>query len=56
VGSSWEFADAVFGTMGGATTLLSTIKIREHGFSACVDTATMFARHFAAMRDERLIP
>ncbi len=56
VGSSWEFADAVFGTMGGATTLLSTIKIREHGFSACIDTAQMFARHFTAMQQARLLP
>ena len=56
VGSSWEFADAVFGTIGGATTLLSTIKIRQHGFASCIDTAAMFARQFAAMREERLLP
>jgi len=56
VGSSWEFADAVFGTSGGATTLLSTIKIREHGFAACIDTGRMFARQFAAMQTARLLP
>ena len=55
-GSSWDFADAVFGTIGGATTLLSTIKIREHGFAGCIDTGRMFARHFAAMREARLLP
>ncbi|MEZ5598958.1 MAG: NAD-dependent epimerase/dehydratase family protein [Pseudomonadales bacterium] len=56
VGSSWEFADAVLGTLGGATTLLSTIKLRQHGFADCIDTAEMFHKHFAAMRDARLIP
>lgn len=57
VGASWQFADAVFGYGGGArSTLLSTIKIREHGFHACVDSATMFARQFDAMRALRWLP
>ncbi|MFW6093365.1 MAG: SDR family oxidoreductase, partial [Pseudomonadota bacterium] len=56
IGSSWQFADAVFGYGGGATTLLSTIRIRELGFHACIDTARMFERHLRRLQAERVLP
>ncbi len=57
VGSSWQFADAVFGSGGGArSTLLSTIKIRQHGFIKCIDSAEMFDKHLSTMRKLRWIP
>jgi nucleoside-diphosphate-sugar epimerase len=49
--TSWEFADMIFASgshpaLGhGATTdsiLVSTIKARQHGFAACIDTEQMF--------------
>ena len=56
LGSSWQFADAVFGYAAAATTLLSTVKIRQHGFADCVDSSEMFARYFQRLRDERWLP
>ena len=57
VGASWQFADAVLGYGGQArSTLLSTIKLRQHGFAECIDTADMFAELFDAMRISRWLP
>lgn len=57
LGSSWQFADAVFGF--GATravTLLSTIRIRQLGFDRCVDTELMFRRQLAGLQARRVLP
>ena len=57
IGESWQFADAAFGYGGRArSTLLSTIKIRQFGFSECVDTEAMFARHLRVLQEERILP
>jgi nucleoside-diphosphate-sugar epimerase len=57
IGSSWQFADAVFGYgRGGATTLVSTIRIRQLGYSACLDTETMFRRQLRRLQAERVLP
>ncbi|MEZ5559853.1 MAG: SDR family oxidoreductase [Pseudomonadales bacterium] len=57
VGASWQFADAVFGFGGGApSTLLSTIKIRQHGFGRCVDTEDMFVRQLRSLQAQRILP
>lgn len=38
VGSSWQFADFAFSRTHSTASLLSTIKIRQAGFSDCIDT------------------
>jgi nucleoside-diphosphate-sugar epimerase len=55
-GGSWQFADAVFGLHGGRTTALSTIRIRQHGFGDCVDSAASLARCFDQLRLARVLP
>ncbi len=55
-GSSFDFADAVLGCAGGATTLLSTIKLRRAGFGECIDSLAMCEELLAEMADSRLIP
>jgi hypothetical protein len=59
VGQSFIYADLLLGA--GATTpqppsLVSTIKIRQAGFSACVDTEDMLRRLVATFQHERLFP
>ncbi len=60
LGSSWQFADAVFGYGAernpGAVTLLSTIRIRQLGFHACVDTEQMLCRQLAQLQANRILP
>jgi nucleoside-diphosphate-sugar epimerase len=57
VGSSWQFADAVFG-YGGAPpdTIVSTVKARRYGFHDCCDTNEMFERQLQHMQAQRLLP
>jgi nucleoside-diphosphate-sugar epimerase len=57
VGSSWQFADVVFGYgVNGAAFLVSTIRIRQLGFTACVDTETMFRHQLRRLQAERVLP
>lgn len=47
----------VFGYGGpGGTTLVSTIRIRQLGFSACVDTECMFRHQLRRLQAERVLP
>ena len=57
ISPNWQFADFVFGY--GASpkpAILSTIKIREAGFSDCIDTEKMFVGYMRELQDQRLIP
>ncbi|MYE81479.1 MAG: SDR family oxidoreductase [Gammaproteobacteria bacterium] len=56
VGSSWQFADAVFGLHGGQHTLLSTVKIRQAGFGDCIDTEVMLDGQLRRLQDLRILP
>ena len=56
IGSSWQFADAVFGLHGGQHTLLSTVRIRQAGFGDCVDTEVMLAGQLRRLQDLRILP
>lgn len=59
LGESHFYADALFGygqTKPASPALVSTIKLRQAGFSACVDTQTMFERLFAVLEVKRLLP
>jgi nucleoside-diphosphate-sugar epimerase len=53
--ASWPFADAILRLME-FDNITSTIKARQAGFNDCVDTEDMFARFFAQLRNEKIIP
>ncbi|MEU6040568.1 SDR family oxidoreductase [Actinomadura sp. NPDC047616] len=52
--ASWPFVDGWLGS--GADMVQSTIKIRQAGFGACVDTHVSFLENLATLRDLSLIP
>ena len=59
VGQSFLYADMLLGrTLSAAPplALLSTIKIRKHGFGDCVDTDEMFQRLIRSLQDQKLLP
>ena len=58
VGGSWAYADILFGSLGARPlpALLSTIKIRQAGFTDCIDTEDMFREWFARLQEARLLP
>jgi hypothetical protein len=59
VGTSWQYADIVFGSLGiprPAPALLSTVKIRQAGFADCIDTEDMVREWFATFQRLRLLP
>ncbi len=57
VGSSWQFADAVFGYGHvPSDTVLSTVKIRQFGFPECIDSETMFRARLRALQEQRVLP
>jgi nucleoside-diphosphate-sugar epimerase len=64
LGKSHQFLDDAFAyTADGSPlesrsrpVLLSTIKLRQAGFTECIDTEHMFAHWFARLRQERVLP
>jgi len=58
VGASFQFADWSFryGESHPPPTILSTIKARQHGFAACLDTEDAILGWLRRMQDERLLP
>ena len=59
VGTSWQYADILFGSLGAPRPLpglLSTIKLRRAGFGDCIDTEDMFREWFARLQRRRLLP
>jgi nucleoside-diphosphate-sugar epimerase len=59
VGSSWRYADIIFGSLGPPRplpALLSTVKIREAGFGDCIDTEDMLREWLAIFQDQRMLP
>ena len=59
VGESHHYADLLFSwgaRQTPASTLVSTIKLRQAGFGDCVDTEVMFARWLTVLADRRIIP
>jgi nucleoside-diphosphate-sugar epimerase len=51
---SWPFGDFIFNS--GFDNISSTIKARQAGFHACIDTEDMFRSFFSHLREERVIP
>jgi hypothetical protein len=59
VGQSFIYADLIGGygaTEPSPPALLSTIKLRQAGFAACVDTEDMFQRIIGRYQQRRLLP
>lgn len=58
VSSSWEFTDRAlaYGAEHPADSVLSPIKLRQHGFSACYDTEDSLHDWLELMQKNRLIP
>lgn len=60
-GASFEFIDMFLGATRPdenicAAQLLSTIKLRQHGFHQAVDTGDMVAKWFGRLQDDRILP
>ena len=54
---SWRFADYMFGCRQRPNPHhMSNIKIRKHGFSACIDTEEMVLELLREMQDLKILP
>jgi hypothetical protein len=58
ISSSWEFTDRAFahGVEHPADSVLSTIKLRKHGFDDCYDTEESLHDWLELMQKNRLLP
>lgn len=59
IGKSAQYADMLFGyglPQSPAPALVSTIKVRQAGFSDCVDTEEMFPRLLARLAEDGFLP
>ena len=58
IGSSWQFTDraVAYGLANPADSVLSGIKLRQHGFADCIDTEDSIHHWLARMQAERLLP
>ena len=59
VGDSFFYADAMFNAYGHAApppAILSTIKLRNAGFTECVDTTDMLSRWFHKLEQMKILP
>lgn len=58
IGSSWQFTDRALahGLASPADSVLSGIKLRQHGFADCLDTEDSIHHWLARMQTERLLP
>jgi nucleoside-diphosphate-sugar epimerase len=52
----WSFADFVLGHSQLASSHVSTIKIRQHGFHECIDTEIMFSELLAEAQKRKILP
>ena len=58
VGGSWAYADILFGSLGRTRplpALLSTVKIRQAGFSDCIDTEDMLCEWLIRFQERQLL-
>jgi nucleoside-diphosphate-sugar epimerase len=58
VGSSWQFTDRAFahGVEHPADSVLSGIKLRQHGFHGCIDTEDCVLYWLERMQRQKLLP
>jgi hypothetical protein len=57
IGSSWQFADAVFGYGGSPpNAIVSTVKASQFGFTETIDTNRMFEVQLKRLQAMRILP
>jgi len=58
IGSSWQFTDRALahGLETPANSVLSPIKLRQHGFHGCMDTEDSFIYWIERMQKNQLLP
>ena len=56
IGSSWQFADFAFSRTDQVASLVSTIKIRQAGFTDCIDSAAMLDWWLRELQRRRILP
>jgi hypothetical protein len=58
IGSSWQFTDRAFacGLDNPPDSVLSGLKLRQHGFADCFDTEDAIGYWLQRMQQERLLP
>ena len=58
IGLSWQYAEATWASQRplAVPPLVSTIKLRQHGFGDCIDSQTCILEHLDAMRRMRYLP
>ena len=58
IGSSWQFTDRAlaYGLDTPANSVLSPIKLHQHGFHGCMDTEDSFIYWIERMQKNRLLP
>lgn len=58
VGLSWQYADATWASQRPfpVPPLVSTIKLRQAGFTDCIDSEDCIVQHLAGMRAQRYLP
>nr|WP_236599722.1 NAD(P)H-binding protein [Ramlibacter alkalitolerans] len=58
LGLSWQYADATWASRRPLPVppIVSTIKLRQHGFQDCIDTEECIVQHLNAMRRLRYLP
>jgi len=58
IGSSWQFTDRAlaYGLETPANSVLSPIKLHQHGFHGCMDTEDSFRYWIERMQKNRLLP
>lgn len=58
IGLSWQYAEATWASRRpfAVPPLVSTIKLRQAGFHACIDTETCIVEHLDAMRQQGYLP
>jgi nucleoside-diphosphate-sugar epimerase len=58
IGSSWQFTDRAFGhgLEAPADSVLSGIKLRQHGFAGCLDTEDSIHYWLGRLQSQRLLP
>jgi nucleoside-diphosphate-sugar epimerase len=58
VGLSWQYADATWASRRPfpVPPLVSTIKLRQFGFGACIDTEECIVQHLESMRQQGYLP
>ena len=58
IGLSWQYADATYASQRpfAVPPLVSTLKLRQAGYGACIDTEDCVVEHLLAMQQQGYLP